>query len=72
MEAQPARGRHIARHTKVNLDCLYEMVVRNGFFVPSKKCSFVTVNYLCSVKVSCPISRKAEASRPGISESGLL
>ena len=50
MEAQPARGRHIARHTKVNLDCLYEMVVRNGFFVPSKKCSFVTVNYLCSVK----------------------
>jgi hypothetical protein len=39
-----------AKTVKLNFDTLYEMAARNGYYVPSKKCPFVTVSYLIAVK----------------------
>lgn len=46
-----------AKTVKLNYDSLYEMTVRNSYYVPARKCPFVTVNYLIGVKngeVDCP------------------
>lgn len=55
LNEQPAV--HSAKTVKLNHEVLYEMTVRNQFFVPAKKCPFVTVDYLLNVKaknVFCP------------------
>ena len=46
-----------AKTVRLNFDVLYEMIVRNNWYVPSKKCPFVTVDYLLNVKsknIFCP------------------
>jgi hypothetical protein len=49
---------HTVKNVKLNFDVLYEMTLRNQYFVPSKKSPFVTVDYLIKVKnkeVFCPL-----------------
>ena len=39
-----------ASTVRLNFDSLYEMMLRNQFYLPSKKCAFVTTEYLIAVK----------------------
>ena len=55
--ADPVAQEHTVKNVKLNFDVLYEMTLRNQYFVPSKKSPFVTVDYLIKVKnkeVFCP------------------
>ena len=39
-----------ANTVRLNFDSLYEMMLHNQFYLPSKKCAFVTTEYLIAVK----------------------